>query len=78
MRCEHTKEKKLAFVSFLKKMKKKKKPKREQKRKRGKREGKKEESGKRVAKNLRSQIIRADVSSNQMKTSDSERFLLAM
>ena len=37
-------------------------PKREQKRKRGKREGKKEESGKqqkaRVAKNLRSQIIR--------------------
>ena len=57
-------------------------PKREQKRKRGKREGKKEESGKqqkaRVAKNLRSQIIRADVSSNQMKTSDSERFLLAM
>ena len=46
MRCEHTKEKKLAFVSFLKKMKKKKTPKREQKRKRGKREGKKEESGK--------------------------------
>jgi len=43
----------------LKKMKKK--TKREQKRKRGKREGKKEEraeSKKRVAKNLRSQIIR--------------------
>jgi hypothetical protein len=61
MRCEHTKEKKLAFVSFLKKMKKKNTKKRAKKKKRkerGKKGGKPESNKKRVAKNLRSQIIR--------------------
>ena len=63
----------MAFcVFFEKKESKKEKEEREREKRR------KAESKKRVAKNLRSQIIRADVSSNQMKTSDSERFLLAM
>jgi hypothetical protein len=49
MRCEHTKEKKLAFVSFLKKMKKKNTKKRAKKKKRkerGKKGGKRKACGK--------------------------------
>jgi hypothetical protein len=60
MRCEHTKEKKLAFVSFLKKMKKKKhqKESKKEKEEREREKRRKAESKKRVAKNLRSHIIR--------------------
>jgi|TARA_B100000482_G_scaffold175289_1_gene144315 hypothetical protein len=54
MRCEHKEEKNWRFVSFLKKMKKTRKKRKE----RGKKGGKPESNKKRVAKNLRSQIIR--------------------